>query len=60
MIPTFVFGWPTGEEKGDFLALDLGMPFYTLYMLSPVAARIFRLFFLRSGVKSLFFHPNLH
>ncbi|PPQ76228.1 hypothetical protein CVT26_008579 [Gymnopilus dilepis] len=24
MIPTFVFGWPTGEEKGDFLALDLG------------------------------------
>jgi len=25
MIPTFVFGWPTGEEKGDFLAVDLGM-----------------------------------
>ncbi|KIK90660.1 hypothetical protein PAXRUDRAFT_831504 [Paxillus rubicundulus Ve08.2h10] len=24
MIPTFVFGWPTGEEKGDYLALDLG------------------------------------
>ncbi|OCF32345.1 hexokinase [Kwoniella heveanensis BCC8398] len=24
VIPTFVFGWPTGEEKGDFLALDLG------------------------------------
>ncbi|EIW79630.1 hexokinase [Coniophora puteana RWD-64-598 SS2] len=24
MIPTFVFGWPTGSEKGDFLALDLG------------------------------------
>ncbi|WVR04130.1 hypothetical protein IAU60_001129 [Kwoniella sp. DSM 27419] len=24
MIPTYVFGWPTGEEKGDFLALDLG------------------------------------
>ncbi|KAF9238084.1 hexokinase [Melanogaster broomeanus] len=24
MIPTFVFGWPSGEEKGDFLALDLG------------------------------------
>ncbi|KZS86755.1 hexokinase [Sistotremastrum niveocremeum HHB9708] len=24
MIPTFVFGWPTGEEKGDFLAVDLG------------------------------------
>src|SRR6267154_3734633 len=24
MIPTFVFGWPTGQEKGDFLALDLG------------------------------------
>ncbi|KAJ3716541.1 hexokinase [Lentinula raphanica] len=24
MIPTFVFGWPTGKESGDFLALDLG------------------------------------
>ena len=24
MLPTFVFGWPTGEEKGDFLALDMG------------------------------------
>ncbi|KAK7062861.1 hexokinase [Paramarasmius palmivorus] len=24
MIPTFVFGWPTGNEKGDYLALDLG------------------------------------
>ena len=24
MIPTFVFGWPTGEEKGDYLAIDLG------------------------------------
>ena len=25
MIPTFVFGWPTGKEIGDFLAVDLGM-----------------------------------
>jgi hexokinase len=25
MIPTFVFGWPTGKETGDFLALDLGV-----------------------------------
>lgn len=24
MIPTFVFGWPTGTETGDYLALDLG------------------------------------
>jgi hexokinase len=24
MVPTFVFGWPTGAEQGDFLALDLG------------------------------------
>ncbi|KAF9026868.1 hexokinase [Hymenopellis radicata] len=24
MIPTFVFGWPSGHEVGDFLALDLG------------------------------------
>jgi hexokinase len=27
MIPTFVFGWPTGEETGDFLAVDLGRRF---------------------------------
>jgi len=24
MIPTFVFGWPEGNEIGDYLALDLG------------------------------------
>jgi hypothetical protein len=24
MIPTFVFGWPSGSEIGDYLALDLG------------------------------------
>ncbi|KAI6132871.1 hexokinase [Pisolithus thermaeus] len=24
MIPTWVFGWPTGKETGDYLALDLG------------------------------------
>ncbi|KAF7440128.1 hexokinase A [Pleurotus ostreatus] len=24
MIPTFVFGWPTGKETGDFIAVDLG------------------------------------
>ncbi|THH17249.1 hypothetical protein EW146_g3527 [Bondarzewia mesenterica] len=24
MIPTFVFGWPTGKETGDYLAVDLG------------------------------------
>jgi len=24
MIPTFVFGWPEGQEIGDYLALDLG------------------------------------
>lgn len=24
MIPTFVFGWPTGQEKGAYLAVDLG------------------------------------
>lgn len=27
MIPTFVFGWPTPNENGDFLALDLGSYF---------------------------------
>ncbi len=24
MIPTYVFGWPTGNEKGKYLAVDLG------------------------------------
>ncbi|WVN87250.1 uncharacterized protein L203_102427 [Cryptococcus depauperatus CBS 7841] len=24
MIPTYVFGWPTGKEVGEYLALDLG------------------------------------
>ena len=24
MIPTFVFGWPTGKETGPYLAVDLG------------------------------------
>lgn len=24
MIPTFVFGWPSGDESGDYLAIDLG------------------------------------
>ena len=24
MVPTYVFGWPTGEERGDYLAIDLG------------------------------------
>ncbi|EPQ29676.1 uncharacterized protein PFL1_02896 [Pseudozyma flocculosa PF-1] len=24
MLPAFVFGWPTGEEVGSYLALDLG------------------------------------
>ncbi|KAK0469206.1 hexokinase [Desarmillaria tabescens] len=24
MIPTYVFGWPTGTEVGDFLSVDLG------------------------------------
>lgn len=24
MIPTYVFGWPSGKENGDYLAVDLG------------------------------------
>ena len=24
MIPTYVFGWPSGQETGDYLAVDLG------------------------------------
>ncbi len=23
-VPTYVFGWPTGKETGEFLAVDLG------------------------------------
>ena len=30
MVPTYVFDWPTGAEKGDFLALDLGESQYFL------------------------------
>ena len=25
MLPTYVFGWPTGKETGDYLAIDLGV-----------------------------------
>lgn len=28
MIPTFVFGFPTGKEQGEYLALDLGNTIY--------------------------------
>lgn len=24
MLPAYVFGWPSGQEKGSFLAVDLG------------------------------------
>jgi hexokinase len=33
MVPTFVFDWPTGEEKGDFLALDLGDSMYLFLLI---------------------------
>jgi hypothetical protein len=33
MIPTYVFGWPSGKETGDFLAVDLGT---SLSILSPL------------------------
>jgi len=41
MIPTFVFGWPSGQETGDFLAVDLGT--FLLFALSfyPNPARPF-------------------
>ena len=26
MIPTYVFGWPSGKETGKYLAVDLGKP----------------------------------
>lgn len=32
MIPTYVFGWPSGNETGDFLAVDLGRdPHFTVH-----------------------------
>ena len=39
MIPTFVFGWPTGQEKGELLAVDLGrsLRFILFYMRSSSA-----------------------
>lgn len=33
MIPTYVFGWPTGKETGDFLALDLGVSLLSICLL---------------------------
>lgn len=24
MVPAYIYGWPTGEEKGNYLAVDLG------------------------------------
>ena len=40
MIPTFVFGWPSGEEKGDYLAVDLGesIPHSTSGLINLVVA----------------------
>jgi hexokinase len=41
MIPTFVFGWPTGEETGDFLAVDLGTWPSTLHYWPRLSASTF-------------------
>lgn len=38
MIPTFVFGWPTGEETGEFLAVDLGMWYWVASIRDPFGA----------------------
>lgn len=35
MIPTYVFGWPSGQETGDFLAVDLGTPHLLILLSSP-------------------------
>jgi hexokinase len=37
MIPTWVFGWPDGSEKGPFLAIDLGERIKP-FNLSPVGS----------------------
>ena len=34
MIPTYVFGWPTGKEQGNFLAVDLGTCSFSLHVQS--------------------------
>lgn len=31
MIPTYVFGWPTGKERGSYLAVDLGKIFRIVF-----------------------------
>ncbi len=33
MIPTYVFGWPSGKETGMYLAVDLGE--FHLYFYAP-------------------------
>lgn len=30
MIPTYVFGWPTGHEVGDYLSVDLGIESFSM------------------------------
>jgi hypothetical protein len=52
MIPTFVFGWPTGKETGDFLALDLGTSHLPLYVAPSLRRPAL------SAVKSWIVHPN--
>jgi hypothetical protein len=36
MEPTFVFGWPSRQEQGDFLTLDLGAFEATGYALNLI------------------------
>lgn len=34
MIPTFVFGYPTGQETGAYLAVDLGSLHFIILLLN--------------------------
>lgn len=40
MIPTFVFGWPTSQEKGDYLAVDLGTSYFLCLTPIPIGLNV--------------------
>ena len=49
MIPTFVYGYPTGQETGAYLAVDLG----ELKTIFSKLQNLIRTFFRRNQFKSL-------
>ena len=55
MIPTYVFGWPTGKETGKYLAVDLGEYAYLCSFLAPLHCtphHLFRRYSSRDSFKS--------